>query len=83
MSKFELKEGQGSLFKNRKKEKETYPDWTGEIKINGQVYWLSAWDKHSDKAGQWFSIGTKKKDFSEAKKAVSNNTSNDSDEIPF
>lgn len=67
---YEQKEGQGSLFRNERKEKETHPDWKGEIKINGKLYWLSAWEK----AGQrdvFFSlaIGDEKKPRGEVQQA--------------
>ena len=52
----------GRLFKNDRKQKETHPDYTGDININGTDYWLSAWKKTS-KAGKPFlsiSIGNPK-----------------------
>jgi len=42
---YELKEGQGSLFKNDRKEKDTQPDYRGSIMVNGVECWLSAWIK--------------------------------------
>lgn len=52
---YEQKEGQGSLFRNDRKQKDTHPDWKGEIKINGKLYWLSAWEK-SGNSGTFFSL---------------------------
>lgn len=52
---YEQKEGQGSLFRNDRKEKDTHPDWTGEIKINGKLFYLSAWDKTGPRGG-FFSL---------------------------
>jgi hypothetical protein len=37
------KDGQGSLFKNNRKEAESHPDYNGSITINGVEHWLSAW----------------------------------------
>ena len=48
---YEQKDGQGSLFKNDKKDTEQQPDYRGSITIGGREYWLSAWIK-SSKAGQ-------------------------------
>ena len=45
MSKFEMKEGKGSLFPNGRKESETHADWQGSIKIDGKEYWLNGWVK--------------------------------------
>lgn len=39
----ELKEGQGSLFTNDKREKKTHPHLRGTIRVDGTDYWLSAW----------------------------------------
>lgn len=40
---YELKEMQGSLFKNNKKTTELQPDYTGKFKVNGVELQLSAW----------------------------------------
>jgi len=71
---FQLKEGQGSLFKNNKKEKDTHPNMTGSALIGGVEYWISAWTKEGEK-GRWQSLAFKPKD----KKAKANTDS----DIPF
>lgn len=35
----------GSIWKNDRKEKETQPDFTGSINVEGVEYWMSAWKK--------------------------------------
>lgn len=35
----------GALFINHKREKDTHPNLRGQININGQEFWLSAWTK--------------------------------------
>lgn len=50
---YELKEMQGSLFKNSKKTTELQPDYTGKIKINGVELQLSAWVAKS-KSGETY-----------------------------
>jgi hypothetical protein len=57
---FQLKEGQGSLFKNTKKVKDTHPHATGQAMIGGVEYWVSAWTKDG-KAGKWQSLSFKPK----------------------
>ena len=42
---FEQKDGMGALFKNAKKEKPTQPDYTGNLKVEGIDFKLSAWIK--------------------------------------
>ena len=38
----------GALFKNDRKEKDTHPDLSGTINIEGKEYWLSGWTKRND-----------------------------------
>jgi len=45
---FETKDGEGSLFKNDRKEKETHADYNGVIKIDGREYWLNAYIKNAN-----------------------------------
>lgn len=58
---FELKDGQGSLFKNDRKEKPGQPDYRGELKVDGEIMELSAWLKTSAKGTKWMSISMKPK----------------------
>jgi len=46
----------GALFKNSKKEKESQPDLTGKITINGVEYSLSGWGNTSKSGTEYISI---------------------------
>jgi hypothetical protein len=35
----------GSIWKNEKKDKDTHPDFTGSLNVNGVEYWVSAWKR--------------------------------------
>ena len=35
----------GSIWKNDKKEKDTHPDFTGSLNVDGVEYWVSAWKR--------------------------------------
>jgi hypothetical protein len=58
---YEQKEGQGSLFKNERKEKETHPDYRGDCTIGGKKYWVSGWIKKG-KNGSFMSLAIQEKE---------------------
>jgi hypothetical protein len=55
MEKFKHKPGQGSIFKNDKKEKESQPDYTGSANVNGVDMRVALWVKEGQK-GKFFSM---------------------------
>lgn len=57
---YELREGQGSLFKNDRREKDTQPNARGTALIGGVEYEVSAWTKEG-RAGKWQSLSFKPK----------------------
>lgn len=63
---YELRDNSGSAFKNQKKDKDTHPDYSGEVKIDGKVYWLSTWVKKDKNGNHWFSHAFKPKEFKQA-----------------
>lgn len=90
---YELKDNSGSLFKNGKKEKETHPDYRGEVMVNGKKMSLSAWIKDG-KSGKFMSLsfqepyvkpeGQAEKPNRDAfKEAAGKSFDNFDDDIPF
>jgi hypothetical protein len=56
---YELKELQGSLFKNSKKLTEQHPDYTGKLKVNGVELMLSAWVAKTKDGSSYLNIKAK------------------------
>lgn len=38
----------GAIWGNDKKEKDTHPDFTGSLNVDGVDYWVSAWKRKPD-----------------------------------
>jgi hypothetical protein len=54
---FEHKPGQGSLWPNDKPSRgEHDPHMTGEINIDGKVYYLSAWSNTTQNGKKWLNV---------------------------
>jgi uncharacterized protein (DUF736 family) len=49
----------GVLFANDKREKDTHPNMTGKINVDGVDYWLSAWTKTSKNGNKFLSLSVK------------------------
>ena len=73
----------GSLFKNKTKNHDRSPDYTGQINVDGTLYWISGWIKKSANGNSFMSLATNVVD--ETAKAASNATPNDfsDDDVPF
>jgi hypothetical protein len=60
---YEQKQNSGSLFPNKRKEKESHPDLTGTLDVDGVQYWINAWSKTAKTNGEeWLSISIRPKD---------------------
>lgn len=78
------RDNSGALFKNDRKEQPNHPDYRGDITIDGQTYWLSAWIKEGQR-GKFMSLSAKPKEEQAPKPAQKTaRRRDDSDEnIPF
>lgn len=57
---YEQREGQGSLFRNDKKN-ERQPDFKGTIMIKGVLYNISAWNRTSQNGREYMSLQAEEK----------------------
>jgi hypothetical protein len=79
----------GILARNKRREKDTHPEYTGSINVEGVEYWMSAWVKEgrdgSKLEGQkYFSIAITKKDSQGSGARSTPNLANESfGDIPF
>ena len=74
---YEHKENKGSLFTNEKKDKDTHPDYTGQINVAGTLYNISAWDNKSKSGKKYFGLSVSIPKPKEDNKPISK------DDLPF
>ena len=81
----------GILGRNKRKEKDSHPDFSGSINVEGHDYWLSGWLKENAN-GKFFSLSVKRKDgtaerpaefVAKAKEVFPGASVNLNDEVPF
>jgi hypothetical protein len=62
----------GTLGRNQRREKDTHPEYTGSLNIDGVEHWLSAWVKINQATGEkFFSLSVKPKEQRQAPPAQS------------
>jgi len=51
----------GTLGKNKRREKDTHPEYSGKLNVEGREYWLSGWVREKD-GEKFFSLSVKPKE---------------------
>ena len=76
------RDNSGVLFRSDKKDNDRAPDYKGNITVNGQDYWLSAWIKEG-KSGKFMGLAVSPKEDYQPKQAPKKTSFEDSDDMPF
>ena len=59
---YEIKDGQGSLFRNKKKTNERAPDMNGDVKLDGKMYRIAGWTRTTQTGDKWLSLSIQPKE---------------------
>lgn len=59
---YELRDGQGSVFKNKHKTADNHPNARGELMLDGVLYEVSVWTKKTKLGEPWQSLQVKRKE---------------------
>jgi len=59
---YEMKDGQGGLFRNKKKTNEQSPDMNGDLKLDGKMYRIAGWTKTTQNGDKWLSLNIQPKE---------------------
>ena len=77
----------GALFKNDRKERDTHPDYRGDVTIDGRKYWLNGWVKETKDGKKYLSLSAKPAeqhtDDRQQRQTERGGPSFDGDAIPF
>ena len=75
----------GQFWRNERKEKDTHPDFTGSINVEGVEYWLSAWSRKpgANPKSPAVSISIKRKDDTQISNPSTAGVPAHDDDIPF
>lgn len=80
---YELKDNSGSLFKNDKRTTDNHPHARGQAKIDGVLYWVSAWTKTTKDGDKFQSLSFTRQEERESRQPAGGGGPVDDDDLPF
>jgi len=78
----EVRDNSGVLFRETEKKSATFPDYKGNIRVDGKDYWISGWIKEG-KNGKFMGLAVSPKDAQQAPKKASNSVADMDNDVPF
>ena len=78
----QVRDNSGVLFRNDKRENEKAPNYKGNITVNGQDFWLSAWIKEG-KGGKFMGLALSPKEQQAPQKSSPKSSGFDDMDMPF
>jgi hypothetical protein len=79
----EQRDNSGVLFANDKREKESHPNYKGNIRVDGKDYWISGWIKEG-KNGKFMGLAVSpKEDQPQSQSKPKAKIQDMDDDIPF
>jgi len=73
----------GALWKNERREKDTHPNLTGQLNVEGREYWVNAWTSKEGGKKPVVSMSIKAKDTQTAPRPQNDPPPYDDSDLPF
>ena len=80
---YELRDGQGTLFRVTEKKLDTSPDFEGRLHLKGEMWRIAGWTKTSGSGKKWLSLNVSPPRPAEPVRAPSGNAGQPDDDVPF
>lgn len=84
---YQKRPNSGTLGKNKNKQADNHPEYSGALNVEGVDYWISGWVKENRESGErFFSLSVKRKDERKASPAITAKPSKmdePDDDLPF
>lgn len=74
----------GTLGRNKRRESDAHPEYSGRLNVDGKEYWLSAWVKTNKETGEkFFSLSVRPKEQKQSNPSAETVFDDMADDLPF